>query len=166
MARVKVTKVTGVKTHLDRKPKEPNLLPWAFIIPAIVWGVWLLAALFTHACRADEPITGWVEGRRYVRTNMPAFVDQTGDPLKYGVDFQLNFPTFIPHFSIMAGADAATGNTSFSQIAGRFGTYVNINRLEVGLYHRSNHSIDHSNDFQWHFLNQNAITVKYNFSIK
>lgn len=119
------------------------------------------AFVLTTSKAHAEGITGHVEGRGYFHTNTPVHPDLTGDPMKYGVDFQLNFPTFIPRLSIMAGADAATGSHQFSQIAGRFGANLNLNSFDVGIYHRSNHSIDHT-PVTGKFYNDNHVYLRYN----
>lgn len=121
--------------------------------------------LITSPAMADRPITGWVEGRRFWG-NKPEYPDLTGEHTKYGLDLQLNFPTFFDPVSIMAGSDAATGQNSFSQIAGRFGADVKLWDWNVGVYHRSNHAIDHTPvRTPFKFVSENYIYVRYNFQV-
>jgi hypothetical protein len=142
-----------------KKQSQHSLsLLWLFIVMTSAF----LLLLLTRVAEADEPITGFIEGRRYLSTNLPAYPDLTGQPMKYGVNFQLNFPTFVPHVQIMAGADSATNSHQFAQIAGRFGASYTLNALEVSLYHRSNHAIDHT-PVDLEFLSENRLNIKYNF---
>ena len=122
----------------------------------------IFATLLSSAALADRPITGHIEGRRYFWTNQSAYPDLTGEPMKYGVDFEMMFPTAFDPLAIMAGADASTNSHQFAQIAGRFGADVKIYDWNVGVYHRSNHSIDHTPTKA--FPNANYIYVRYNFT--
>lgn len=123
----------------------------------------LIAGLLTSSAFANDNITGYIEARKYFATSLPEYPDLTGSPAKYGLDFELHFPTAIPHFSIMAGADADTGPHQFSQIAGRFGGNINFRAIDFGIYHRSNHSIDH--DPISPFISDNHIYLRYQFEV-
>ncbi len=136
----------------------------------LTWGLWifvilgLAALLVASSAHSEEKITGWIEGRRFLATSLPAYPDLTGEPMKYGIDFQLNFPTFVPNLNLMMGADSATNSHQFAQIAGRGGMIYKFRAVEFSLYHRSNHAIDEA-PVNHSFPSENRFSIRYNFQV-
>ena len=123
-----------------------------------------MLVLIGNSANADT-IKGYIEGKRFYHSSLRAYPDLTGDIAKYGIDMELLFPTFIPRLVIMAGVDAMTGQTSFSQVAGRFGANLSIWKLDFKVYHRSNHAIDHTPVIPYKFINDNHFSIRYKFEV-
>ncbi len=125
---------------------------------------YLLLALFCTPAFAENHINGYIEAKKYFMTNLPEYPDLQGKPVRYGVDFEIHFPTYFDVLWIMAGADSNVGPRQFSQIAGRAGLIFRYKSFESGLYHRSNHSIDHTPHSS--FISDNNFYLKYYFEVK
>lgn len=108
---------------------------------------------------------GHFQVNRYFNTNIPSYTDQTGKPLKYRVDLEVNYP-ITKSFRLMSGADGVTGETYFTQGAGRFGATLDLKLVEFFVYHRSIHNFDHESVRKPRFLNDNRFGIKYNFGRK
>jgi hypothetical protein len=119
----------------------------------------ILLGFLAGPCWAFE---GYVEGRRFFKNNVPAYPDLKGERQKYGIDFQMTFHPFLKGINLMAGVDASTDSRAFAQVAGRFAVSYKIQMgWEFGVYHRSNHSIDH---YMPNFLNDNHFFARYTFN--
>jgi hypothetical protein len=63
----------------------------------------------------------------------------------------------------MVGCDAAGTRSGFSQAAGRAGATLSAGAFDLSFYHRSHHNFDHQSTGPQKFLNDNHISLKYNF---
>jgi hypothetical protein len=92
-------------------------------------------------------------------------IDNTGDRVRYGIDFQMNFP-ITRYFHLGLGADSLVGSNQFTQASGRFETVIHLPWInsEIGLFHRSSHNFDYvSVPTQPLFYSNNNIFFRYNF---
>jgi len=123
----------------------------------------LVFTLVTPVSFAGDKINGYFEAKKYFKTNVPEYPDLQGGRVRYGLDFELRFPTQLSFLQIMAGADSNVGPRQFSQIAGRVGLDVKAWSWNAGVFHRSNHSLDHTPKTP--FLSDNHLYIRYNFEV-
>lgn len=114
---------------------------------------------------ANGPVWGWFQVNTNFLTNVPERIDNTGYPIRYGIDFQMNFP-ITRFFYLGLGADSQVGRNQFSQASGRFEGvfYIPYTNLELGVFHRSSHNFDYvSQPTQPLFYSNNYVFLRYVF---
>lgn len=133
----------------------------------------LLFTLFTISALGNPPIEGYVEGRSNYKGNRPVYIDGTGGPTLYGVDFEFRIPVvesnYVP-IRLLLGADSFGGQSGFTRVAGRAGLFTVLpwfRNLELGIAHRSEHNMDYANkNVPQRFFSDDWVFIRYNFGVQ
>lgn len=99
--------------------------------------------------------------------NRPAYLDNTGPKLLYGVDMQLNIPLVDGGWlNLGLGIDSAGSKQAFNRAAGRYLFFGKINHSLVWEYkHRSEHNFDYRSRMNPAFFSTDMITLRYMFGV-
>jgi hypothetical protein len=119
---------------------------------------------------ANPPIEGYLEARKNVNGNKPIYIDASGPPILYGLDFEFRIPvvesTILP-IKLMAGAEAYGFRSGFGSVVGRAGVFTVLpwfRNMEIGYFHKSEHSLEHENhNTDRRFFSSDWLSIRYNF---
>lgn len=110
---------------------------------------------------------GHFETQYWHWNNRPAYTDNLGPKLLYGIDFQLNVPLLQGgYLNLGVGADSQGSREAFNRAAGRFLVFGQITDSVMWEYkHRSEHNFDHRAEMNPNFFSTDMIILRYTFGV-
>lgn len=122
----------------------------------------IIGLMFVNIAMAGD-IYGHFRLDKYLNNNLPSYTDLTGPPLLYGLDLEVYKPLLNRYVDFMVGVVGKGSDHGFTQGGGKAGASLNIGQIKLMFYHLSLHNFDHESLSPQRFLNENRVSVQYDF---